>query len=89
MFLGFAGIPFLGSVAQLLCVAKAHTRPGPNWDQLAAQVGGRLLEGIPFAQPCFSNSFTSSECMNVQDNYLDESEYRPRASHLRLINSTL
>lgn len=43
-----------------------------DWDKLSRDVSGRLLAGTPFAEPCFSGHWNSSECMAIQNNYLDE-----------------
>lgn len=42
------------------------------WDNLNSTVGGRLFDGVPFAQPCYTNGFDSPECLFVRSNYLDE-----------------
>ena len=41
------------------------------WSQLRDQVGGRLYESVPFAQPCYDD-FSSSACVGVRHSYLDE-----------------
>lgn len=41
------------------------------WSQLRDQVGGRLYESVPFAQPCYDD-FNSSACVGVRHSYLDE-----------------
>ncbi|KAG6876325.1 hypothetical protein C0992_013354 [Termitomyces sp. T32_za158] len=42
------------------------------WDRLNSTVGGRLFDGVPFAQPCFTAGFDSPECLAVRSSYLDE-----------------
>lgn len=58
-------------VAQCLWAAHSKSPSQGDWNNLNRTVGGRLKIGVPFAQPCF-NSWNSPECMNIQDNYLDE-----------------
>ncbi|KAG6872370.1 hypothetical protein C0995_010289 [Termitomyces sp. Mi166 len=43
-----------------------------DWDNLNSTVGGRLFEGTPFAQPCYTKGFNSPECLAVRSSYLDE-----------------
>ncbi|KAJ6597936.1 FAD-binding domain-containing protein [Mycena sp. CBHHK59/15] len=45
--------------------------PTDIWAALSAQVGGRLFEATPFAQPCFANA-TSPECIAIQTAYQNE-----------------
>lgn len=46
-----------------------------DWASLNASVGGRLLKGVPFAQPCFVQPFNSTACENIRSVYVDESEH--------------
>ncbi|KAF8625963.1 hypothetical protein AX17_006688 [Amanita inopinata Kibby_2008] len=48
------------------------SRSTPDWNYLSQQVGGRLYQGVPFAQPCYTQGFNSSECVQVRGSYLDE-----------------
>lgn len=57
--------------AQLFWTAYSKSPSEEDWKNLNNTVGGRLLVGVPFAQPCF-NSWNSSECLSIQDNYLQE-----------------
>ncbi|KAG5638863.1 hypothetical protein H0H81_009416 [Sphagnurus paluster] len=43
-----------------------------EWETLRSAVGGRLFAGVPFAHPCFTQGFDSTECAAVQASYLDE-----------------
>ncbi|KAH0586775.1 hypothetical protein H2248_005624 [Termitomyces sp. 'cryptogamus'] len=43
-----------------------------DWASLNSTVGGRLFEGVPFAQPCYTRGFNSTECLAVRASYLDE-----------------
>ena len=69
-----------------LCVlsARATSNPGQerlkfesaptaaDWASLNTTVGGRLFEGVPLAQPCYTKGFNSAECLDVRSIYLDE-----------------
>ena len=53
-----------------------------DWKQLNSTLGGRLIRGRPFAEPCFSkegvdarDAFTSPECIAIRESYLDECEW--------------
>lgn len=48
-----------------------------DWETLGRDVGGRLLKGVPFTEPCFSNAWNSSECITIRNSYLDEGECYP------------
>lgn len=43
-----------------------------DWTALQNAVGGRLIQGAPFAEPCFTGAFNSSACLVIQSGYLDE-----------------
>ncbi|KAF8887146.1 hypothetical protein BD779DRAFT_530703 [Infundibulicybe gibba] len=43
-----------------------------DWEALKKQLPGRLFQGSPFAQPCFSQTFNSTSCDRVRLGYLDE-----------------
>ncbi|KAF5377947.1 hypothetical protein D9615_006755 [Tricholomella constricta] len=43
-----------------------------DWEALKSAVNGRLFEGVPFAHPCFTQGFNSTECVAVQTSYVDE-----------------
>ncbi|PFH45424.1 hypothetical protein AMATHDRAFT_71699 [Amanita thiersii Skay4041] len=47
-------------------------RAESNWDTLNQLVGGRLQRGVPFAQPCYTQGFNSSECQQIKSSYVDE-----------------
>lgn len=72
-----AGALILGHVAHALTRVQAQLIPnqsafGENWDGLARDLGDRLFKGVPFAQPCFLDSWNSSACLSIQNNYTDE-----------------
>ncbi|KXN87816.1 hypothetical protein AN958_08089 [Leucoagaricus sp. SymC.cos] len=79
MFLRLADVFLLGSIILLAAAGDGRDfseqstlgASTVDWQALGRKVGGRLLEGVPFAQPCFSNS-SSSECLSVQNDYLNE-----------------
>jgi len=60
-------------IAQCLWAAHSRSPSQEDWDSLNRTVRGHLMDGVPFAQPCF-NSWNSSDCMNIQNNYLEECE---------------
>lgn len=72
----------LGSLAQLDALVEAQNPlelggsrvTAKYWEDLGHEVGGRLIQVKPFAEPCFSNPFNSSECLAVRNVYLDEGE---------------
>ncbi|KAJ6554226.1 hypothetical protein B0H19DRAFT_1262614 [Mycena capillaripes] len=39
---------------------------------LSTSVGGRLFLGVPFAYPCFSGTGNGTDCVTVQNQYLNE-----------------
>lgn len=55
--------------------SKGSTVTSKDWENLNQTVAGRLFQGNPFAEPCFSGQFDSPECKAIQDGYLDESEF--------------
>ncbi|KAJ3571520.1 hypothetical protein NP233_g3700 [Leucocoprinus birnbaumii] len=68
----------LKRVIQLLVVMQTQvtlsgsSSVAPNWEPLFNAVSGRLFQGVPFAQPCFSGSWNSSACLTIQNNYTNE-----------------
>jgi hypothetical protein len=74
LLLGFESQIFCRSQAQMPRDSNEPEASNVDWGVLRREVGGRLLEGIPFAQPCFSGGWNSSECLDIQDNYTDECE---------------
>ncbi|XP_006462933.1 hypothetical protein AGABI2DRAFT_207587 [Agaricus bisporus var. bisporus H97] len=52
--------------------SKGSTVTSEDWENLNQTVAGRLFQGNPFAEPCFSGQFDSPECKAIQDGYLDE-----------------
>lgn len=43
-----------------------------EWDNLSKAVEGRLYRAQPFAEPCYSHPFNSTECTTVREEYTDE-----------------
>lgn len=72
----------LGSLAQLDVLVEAQNPlelgasrvTTKDWEELGREVGGNLIQAKPFAEPCFSNPFNSSECLAVRNGYLSEGE---------------
>ncbi|KAF8964328.1 FAD-binding domain-containing protein [Flammula alnicola] len=52
--------------------------PQPDWSLLKEQVDGRLFQSTPYADPCFSQSIDSPECVSIQTSYVEE---ETRAHH--------
>ncbi|TFK34792.1 hypothetical protein BDQ12DRAFT_612887 [Crucibulum laeve] len=70
-----AGLLVLGVTSRVQGYDNPFERPvskSPDWSALNRQVGGRLSTGAPYAQPCFSSSFSSSQCTTIQNDYTDE-----------------
>ncbi|KAF9451824.1 FAD-binding domain-containing protein [Macrolepiota fuliginosa MF-IS2] len=80
MFSWLVGALFLGSSAQLDVLTEAQSPlelrnpsvSAKDWQQLGSDVGGRMFEGVPFAEPCFTGPWNSSECVSIRENYVDE-----------------
>ncbi|KAJ7612040.1 FAD-binding domain-containing protein [Mycena polygramma] len=51
--------------------ASFSSTPTDIWTALSTRFGDRLLQGAPFAQPCFANA-SSPECASVQELYQNE-----------------
>ncbi|KAG6826997.1 hypothetical protein H0H92_013612 [Tricholoma furcatifolium] len=43
-----------------------------DWSTLKSAVEGRLFDGVPFAHSCFTEGFTSPECLAIRSSYLNE-----------------
>ena len=41
------------------------------WAQLNNTVGGRLIRGVPFGQPCYGTSADAAACAKAQDTWED------------------
>lgn len=72
--------PSTGQLAFLLIylVDISIQQSSAQWDALNVTVQGRLVQGVPFARPCFQltngtgGEFNSDECSVVIQDYLDE-----------------
>ncbi|PQE16637.1 FAD FMN-containing isoamyl alcohol oxidase protein [Rutstroemia sp. NJR-2017a BBW] len=46
-----------------------------TWRQLNQTVGGRLIPGVPLGRPCYEPQLDTTECSQIQDEYLWLSSY--------------
>ncbi|PQE22275.1 FAD binding domain-containing protein [Rutstroemia sp. NJR-2017a WRK4] len=46
-----------------------------TWRQLNQTVGGRLIPGVPLGRPCYEPQLDTTECSQIQDEYLWPSSY--------------
>ncbi len=52
-----------------------------DWTSFNASLGGRLREGVPFAQPCFAaglDTHSSLKCAEIQERYEDHCRLLPQ-----------
>lgn len=66
----------------VLALAQVSKQQSPTeWNNLNVTVEGILIQGIPFARPCFDmsnttgGSYSVSKCSSVIQNYLSDGEH--------------
>ncbi|KAJ7145103.1 hypothetical protein C8R43DRAFT_1012823 [Mycena crocata] len=78
MKLFFAILPLILPTFALVFPRTSSTATSRDWDDLNVAVGGRLLKGVPFSSPCFSNlngvavTPNVTACDAVRTGYNDE-----------------
>ncbi|KAL4251099.1 oxygen-dependent FAD-linked oxidoreductase family protein [Abortiporus biennis] len=61
----------LASCAKVTDVPPISLVTKSQWNALNDQVGGRLIQGIPFSKPCFPPISNQTACSEIQQHYVD------------------